>query len=127
MPFSRIIISVFVPAIIAGVIGWFIPGTILGSDSNDAFVFACIPVIIFYYNIWRRATHLKRKRLATLYILFGVSIIFWNIYNQNSTALTIWADSYTKRAVPSGCRRNIEALWLPSNREHQTTKCAQAG
>jgi POT family proton-dependent oligopeptide transporter len=100
MPFSRIIVSVFVPAIIAGVIGWFIPGTILGSDSNDAFIFACIPVIIFYYNIWRRGNEFEKKRLATLYILFGVSIIFWNIYNQNSTALTIWADSYSKREVP---------------------------
>lgn len=33
-------------------------------------------------------------------ILFGVSLIFWNIYNQNSTALTIWAETYTDREAP---------------------------
>ena len=38
--------------------------------------------------------------MSTLFILFGVSIIFWNIYNQNATSLTIWADSYTKREAP---------------------------
>jgi POT family proton-dependent oligopeptide transporter len=108
MPFSRIIVSVFVPAIIAGIIGWFIPGTLLGSDSNDAFIFACIPVMIFYYNIWRRGSAFEKKRLATLYILFGVSIIFWNIYNQNSTALTIWADSYSKRQVPPAAEKILK-------------------
>ena len=35
-----------------------------------------------------------------MYILFGVSIIFWNIYNQNSTALTLWAQTYTDREAP---------------------------
>ncbi len=42
----------------------------------------------------------ERKRISTLLILFGVSIIFWNIYNQNSTALTIWAQTYTDREAP---------------------------
>ena len=100
MSFGRIVLSVFVPAIIAGIIGWYMPGNILGSDSNDAFIFACIPIIIFYYSLWRRGNAFEKKRLATLYILFGVSIIFWNIYNQNSTALTIWAQTYTDREAP---------------------------
>ncbi|MEP6466220.1 MAG: MFS transporter, partial [Parafilimonas sp.] len=42
----------------------------------------------------------EKKRISTLLILFGVSIIFWNIYNQNSTALTIWAQTYTDREAP---------------------------
>jgi len=101
MSFGRIIVSVFVPAIIAGIIGWMIPGNLLGTDANDAFIFACVPVIFFYYSLWKRGNAFEKRRLATLYILFGVSIIFWNIYNQNSTALTIWADSYSKREVPT--------------------------
>jgi len=105
MSFGRIVLSVFVPAIIAGIIGWYMPGNILGSDSNDAFIFACIPIIIFYYSLWRRGNAFEKKRLATLYILFGVSIIFWNIYNQNSTALTIWADTYSKREVPAAAEK----------------------
>ncbi len=100
MPISKIFASVFLPAIIAGLIGWFIPGNILGSDSNDAFVFAAIPVIIFYFSLMYRAKGFERKRISTLLILFGVSIIFWNIYNQNATALTIWAQTYTDREAP---------------------------
>jgi len=100
MPISQIVAKVFVPAIIAGIIGWFIPGNILGSDSNDAFIFASIPVIYFYFNLWYRAKGFEKKRIGTLLVLFGVSIIFWNIYNQNSTALTIWAQTYTDREAP---------------------------
>jgi POT family proton-dependent oligopeptide transporter len=100
MPIGKIVSSVFLPALGAGVIGWIIPGNILGSDSNDAFIFACIPIIIFYFSLWYRAKGFERKRISTLLILFGVSIIFWNIYNQNSTALTIWAQTYTDREAP---------------------------
>lgn len=100
MPISQIAAKVFLPAIVAGAIGWFIPGNILGSDSNDAFICACIPVIIFYFGLMRRAKGFERKRISTLLILFGVSIIFWNIYNQNATALTIWAQTYTDREAP---------------------------
>jgi POT family proton-dependent oligopeptide transporter len=100
MPISKIGLYVFLPALIAGAIGWFIPGNIMGSDSNDAFIFACIPIIFFYFSLWYRATGFDKKRISTLLILFGVSIIFWNIYNQNSTALTIWAQTYTDREAP---------------------------
>jgi proton-dependent oligopeptide transporter, POT family len=100
MPIGKIILYVFVPAIIAGAIGWFIPGNLIGSDSNDAFIFACVPIIIFYFGIWYRAKGLDKKRVGTLLTLFGVAIIFWNIYNQNSTALTIWAQTYTNREAP---------------------------
>ncbi|MBS1917737.1 MAG: peptide MFS transporter [Bacteroidetes bacterium] len=100
MPISKIFTTVFLPAIAAGLIGWFIPGNILGSDSNDAFIFACIPIIIFYFSLLFRAKGFERKRISTLLILFGVSIIFWNIYNQNATALTIWAQTYTDREAP---------------------------
>lgn len=97
---GKILLYVFVPAIVAGAIGWFIPGNLIGSDSNDAFIFACVPIIIFYFSIWYRARGFDRKRVGTLLILFGVAIIFWNIYNQNSTALTIWAETYTDREAP---------------------------
>jgi proton-dependent oligopeptide transporter, POT family len=109
MAFSKIIGYVFLPAIAAGVIGWFIPGNVFGSDSNDAFLFACVPIIVFYFMVWYRCSGFDRKRISTLFILFGVAIIFWNIYNQNATSLTIWADSYTKRETP----RSIEPFLRP--------------
>jgi POT family proton-dependent oligopeptide transporter len=37
-----------------GAAGWFIPDTIFGSDSTDAFLCACIPVVYFY------ATYLQK-------------------------------------------------------------------
>jgi POT family proton-dependent oligopeptide transporter len=100
MPVSKIFLYVFLPAIIAGAIGWMIPGNLIGSDDNDAFIFASVPIIIFYVSLWYRAKGFEKKRISTLLILFAVSIIFWNIYNQNSTALTIWAQTYTDREAP---------------------------
>ncbi len=111
MPISKISLYVFLPALIAGAIGWFIPGNIMGSDSNDAFIFACVPIIIFYFSIWYNAKGFDKKRISTLLILFGVSIIFWNIYNQNSTALTIWAQTYTDREAPKA----IQPVLKPFN------------
>lgn len=105
MPMKEIVLKVFLPAIIAGSIGWFIPGNLIGSDSNDAFIFACLPVILFYYNTYRRCEGFDKKRMSTLFVLFGVAIIFWNIYNQNSTALTIWAETYTKRETPPAAEK----------------------
>jgi POT family proton-dependent oligopeptide transporter len=61
---------------------------------------AWVPIIIFYFSIWRRSNPSDKRRIGTLLTLFGVAIIFWNIYNQNSTALTIWAQTYTNRETP---------------------------
>ncbi len=109
VPFSKISLYVFLPAVIAGVIGWMIPGNLIGSDSNDAFIFACVPIIIFYASLWKRATAFDKRRIGTLYILFGAAIVFWNIYNQNSTALTIWAETYTDREAP----KSVEPILKP--------------
>ncbi len=112
MPVSKIGLYVFLPAAIAGVIGWFIPGNLIGSDSNDAFIFACVPIIVFYLSLWLRSTGFDRKRLGTLLTLFGVAIIFWNIYNQNSTALTIWAETYTDRETPKAIEGPLKPFGL---------------
>ncbi len=112
MPFSQIASQVFLPALAAGALGWFIPGNLIGSDSNDAFVFACIPIIIFYVRVWLRSNPSDKRRVGTLLTMFGVSVLFWNIYNQNATALTIWADNYTNRAMPAGTERALKTFDL---------------
>jgi POT family proton-dependent oligopeptide transporter len=122
MPISKIGLYVFLPAIIAGAIGWFIPGNIMGSDSNDAFIFACVPIIFFYFSLWYRATGFDKKRISTLLILFGVSIIFWNIYNQNSTALTIWAQTYTDREAPKAIQPALKPFNFLENVNTQPTE-----
>ncbi|HUS03802.1 MAG TPA: oligopeptide:H+ symporter, partial [Chitinophagaceae bacterium] len=55
MPFLRIVMIILLPSVVAGAIGWLIPGNIFQSDSNDAFIFACIPVIYFYASLYFRA------------------------------------------------------------------------
>ena len=101
MPMLRIFLYVFLPAIVFAVIGWFMPNNLFGSDSNDAFIFACIPVISFYVSLWVKAKGQDKKSIGALLFIFAISIIFWTIYNQNATGLTIWAETYTNRQIPS--------------------------
>jgi POT family proton-dependent oligopeptide transporter len=100
MSLVKILYLVFVPLFIFGLTGWFIPGSIFGSDSNDAFIFASIPVTLFYISLWIRASKEDKSPLAALLSIFGVVIIFWAIFHQNGTALTIWAENYTDRSIP---------------------------
>jgi len=104
MPLSKIFLTVFLPAMIAAVIGWYIPGklfgsTIMGSQANDAFIFACLPIIAFYISLWVSAKGQDKKGIGALLFIFAISIIFWVIYNQNSTGLTLWAQKHTDRTV----------------------------
>ena len=112
MPMSRIFGSVFLPMIIFGVIGWIIPGNIMNSDSNDAFIFACLPVIFFYVNLWRKGDAADKKGIGALLFIFTVSIIFWTIYNQNSTGLTIWAESHTNREMPNVLEKPADFFYM---------------
>ncbi len=104
MPISKILTSVFLPALIVGTLGWnihlILGSPLLGTKSNDAFLFACVPIIIFYLGIYFRSSKEDKRGLGALLSFFAVSIVFWVIYNQNSTALTIWADTYTDRQMP---------------------------
>ncbi|HEX5654394.1 MAG TPA: peptide MFS transporter [Chitinophagaceae bacterium] len=112
MPLSRIFGSVFLPMIIFGTLGWLIPGNIMGSDSNDAFIFACLPVIYFYVNLWRKGNVEDKRGIGALLFIFTVSIIFWTIYNQNSTGLTIWAESHTNRQIPKFLEKPADAIYM---------------
>lgn len=112
MPISKIFGSVFLPMIIFGALGWVIPGNIMGSDSNDAFIFACLPVIYFYVNLWRKGSVEDKRGIGALLFVFTVSIIFWTIYNQNSTGLTIWAETHTAREIPPSVEKPADAIYM---------------
>lgn len=99
MPFSKIIYLIIIPAIVFGVAGWLLPGSIFGSDSTDAFIFSCIPVIYFYGNLLVKATKDDRRPIAALLAIFAVVILFWAVFKQNGSALNTWADQYTDREV----------------------------
>lgn len=115
MPISRILGSVFLPMVVFGIIGWLLPGNLMGSDSNDAFVLACVPVIYFYARLWLKATPEDKKGIGALLFIFAISIIFWTIYNQNSTGLTIWAESHTDRSIPAFMEKPADAVYTLQN------------
>jgi proton-dependent oligopeptide transporter, POT family len=104
MPISKIVLYVFVPAIIAGIIGWIVPmqafgSPVMGSQANDAFIFACLPIIGFYVSLWVKATGSDKRAIGALLFIFAIAVAFWTIYNQNSTGLTLWAEKHTDRTV----------------------------
>jgi proton-dependent oligopeptide transporter, POT family len=117
MPTSKILGTVFIPMIIFGILGWIIPGNIFGTDSADAFILACVPVIAFYVSLWRREKGDDRKGIGALLFVFAVSVIFWTIYNQNSTGLTIWAETHTDRSIPQFMEAPADAVYTLQNLE----------
>lgn len=95
----RIFSVLLIPAFIAAAVGWLIPGDVFGSDSNDAFIFFTIPVLLFFYNTWRTADKTEKAPIAALLSIFGVVIIFWAVFHQNGSALTYWAKNNTDREL----------------------------
>lgn len=110
MSFTRIVLLILLPSILAGIVGWFLPGSIFGSDSTDAFIFACIPVIYFYASIYIKAPADERKPIAALLAIFAVVILFWAVFKQNGSALNTWADRYTYREVSGTTGKIFDAL-----------------
>lgn len=106
---------ILVPSVIAGIIGRFIPGSIFGSDSTDAFIFACIPVIYFYGNIYLKADKEEKRPIAALLAIFAVVILFWAVFKQNGSALNTWADRYTDREVSGTTGKIFNALQFSSS------------
>lgn len=75
MPFYKIVLFILLPSVIFGVIGWLIKGIqsdtnldsyIFGSDSTDAFIFACIPVIFFYGSLYFKAKSEDKRPIGAL-------------------------------------------------------------
>jgi POT family proton-dependent oligopeptide transporter len=104
MSLGQILLYVFVPGLVAAVIGYKLPGmlfhtTIMGSPASDAFIFACVPVIAFFVSLWVKARGQDKKGIGSLLFIFAVSVIFWAIYYQIFTAYTLWAEQYTDRTI----------------------------
>jgi POT family proton-dependent oligopeptide transporter len=110
MPMIRIVLTILVPSVVAGIIGWLIPGSLVGSDSTDAFIFACIPVIYFYTSLYFKAKPEEKRPIAALLAIFAVVIMFWAVFKQNGSALTTWADRYTNREVTGSAQKVFDKL-----------------
>jgi POT family proton-dependent oligopeptide transporter len=114
MPLWKILSLVILPSLIFGVIGWFIKGDgyIFDSNSTDAFIFACIPVLVFYVALLLRSNSDERPAIAAMLAIFAVVILFWAIFKQNGSALNTWASRYTERHVSGSQEKVLSSLKL---------------
>lgn len=100
MPTLKILGSTVLPMFIFGIVGYIIPGNVLGSDTNDAFIFGCVPVILFFVYLWFKSSGLEKRAIGALLAVFSCVILFFAIFHQNGDALTVWAEDYTDRQMP---------------------------
>jgi POT family proton-dependent oligopeptide transporter len=129
MSMTRIVLLILAPSIIAGVIGWVLPGkllgtTLFGSESTDAFIFACLPVIYFYTSIYHRAEKSEKRPIAALLAIFAVVILFWAVFKQNGSALNTWADRYTDREVSGFTGKLFDNLLLSQQLQYKKDSVA---
>jgi POT family proton-dependent oligopeptide transporter len=119
MPFYKIVLFILLPSVIFGIIGWLLKGvasdlnpdsSIFGSDSTDAFVFACIPIIFFYGSLYVKAKVEDKRPIGALLSIFAVVILFWAVFKLNGSALTTWADRYTDREVTGTTKKVFSTL-----------------
>lgn len=121
MPFYKIVLFILLPSVVFGMIGWFLKGVqseanpdcaIFGSDSTDAFIFACIPVIFFYASLYFKAKTEDKRPIGALLTIFGVVILFWAVFKLNGSALNNWGDKYTDRSLQGTAQQIASKLVL---------------
>lgn len=128
MPFYKIVLFILLPSAIFGIIGWLLKGvasdtnlnsSVFGSDSTDAFIFACIPVIFFYGSLYFKAKAEDKRPIGALLTIFSVVILFWAVFKLNGSALTTWADRYTDREITGTTKSVFNTLKLSKEIEYK--------
>lgn len=128
MPFYKIVLFILLPSVVFGIIGWMLKGVtsesnpnsyIFGSDSTDAFIFACIPVVFFYASLYFKAKPADKRPIGALLSIFAVVILFWAVFKLNGSALNTWADRYTDRAITGSTETVFNGLKLAKEVEYK--------
>jgi POT family proton-dependent oligopeptide transporter len=100
---GKILVQIFIPAVIAGFIGYKFFGGLFGGGHSGpataAFLFATIPVIGYFVGLLARAPKREKGPIGALLSIFAVVIIFWMIFHQNGSSLTYWAEENTRRGA----------------------------
>lgn len=102
MSTAKILGMTVLPMFVFGVIGYLIPGNFLGSDTNDAFIIGCLPVIGFFVYLAFTASPKESRAIKALLAVFMCVILFFAIFHQNGDALTVWAEDHTERRMSDG-------------------------
>ena len=98
----RIFAMTVLPMFIFGILGYLIPGNFLGSDTNDAFIIGCLPVIAFFIYLAFKSEAKESRAIKALLAVFACVILFFAIFHQNGDALTVWAEDHTDREMSEG-------------------------
>lgn len=126
MSTGKILSLTVLPMFAFGVLGYLIPGNILGTDTNDAFIIGCLPVIGFFIYLAVKPTKSsealdseaietdkkERRAIKALLAVFVCVILFFAIFHQNGDALTVWAEDYTERSMSPGIANAAEKVGM---------------
>ena len=112
MPTLKILGMTVLPMFIFGILGYMIPGNILGTDTNDAFIVGCIPVIGFFIYLAFTAEAKESRAIKALLAVFMCVILFFAIFHQNGDALTVWAEDHTDRKMPESISATANSIGM---------------
>ena len=98
----RIFSMTVLPMFVFGILGYMLPGNFLGSDTNDAFIIGCLPVIAFFIYLAFKSEAKESRAIKALLAVFACVILFFAIFHQNGDALTVWAEDHTNREMSEG-------------------------
>lgn len=103
---------ILLPAVVFGLVGYYMFGVyddrfperityMVSSDSTDAFLFGCIPVIFYYVRLLYKSPPSEKRPISAMLAIFPVVIMFWAIFKQNGSTLNTWIERYTEREIPA--------------------------
>ncbi len=112
MSTGKILGMTVLPMFVFGVIGYILPGNFLGSDTNDAFIIGCLPVIAFFVYLAFTGDPKESRAIKALLAVFTCVILFFAIFHQNGDALTVWAEDHTERRMSEGVSNVADKLGM---------------
>jgi len=96
----KLLSGILIPAALAGTIGFFLARQFgFMAPPSAAFLFAVIPVVLYYVMLWARSPTEDRGPIGALLAIFGVVVVFWMVFHQNGNTLTLWARDNSYRAA----------------------------
>lgn len=128
MSLGKIFAIILLPSVIFGFLGYFLNGitsptnpggNFVGSDTTDAFLLGCVPIIFFYGRLWFKSPPDEKRPIAAMLAIFAVVIAFWAVFKQNGSTLNTWADRYTDREIPANLVAPLGALELVSTVKYE--------
>ncbi|MEY3444336.1 MAG: hypothetical protein RLZZ519_2617 [Bacteroidota bacterium] len=121
MALWKIFATVLLPMFAFGVIGYFFKGVttpenptgyLIVSDTTDAFLFGCVPVIGFFLYMLFTANAEDKRPIGALLSVYACIVIFWAVFHQNGDALTTWAEDHSDRAMPTWLSKPMNTMGL---------------